>query len=77
MAESGSFEGLVEVLANVALVVLTPVALVWLQSGLVMVIEAVGKLRMEESEILGVCLLSGNHEQPSCPRPAQAVAEHE
>jgi len=43
-------KALVEAVANVVLFILTPVALVWVQSRLVMAIEALAKLPVEKSE---------------------------
>jgi len=71
---------LVEAVANVVLLILTPVALVWAQSRLTMAIETLGKLPMEKNEACAVYPWVGNHERAvldlsrSCL--AQTAAEH-
>jgi hypothetical protein len=55
---------LVEAVANVVLLILTPVALVWVQSRLAMAIETLGKLPMEEllAKHPRICLITrGRH----------------
>jgi len=54
---------LVEAVANVVLFILTPVALVWVQSRLAMAIETLGKLPMEKNEARAVYPWVGNHER--------------
>ena len=54
---------LVEAVANVLLFILTPVALVWVQSRLAMAIEILGELPMETNETRVVYRWVGNHEQ--------------
>jgi len=54
---------LVEAVANVLLFILTPVALVWVQSRLAMAIETLGKLPMEKNEARAVYLWVGNLER--------------
>jgi hypothetical protein len=54
---------LVEAVANVALFILTPVALVWGQSRLAMAIETLGKLPMDKHEARAVYPWVGNHER--------------
>ena len=56
---------LVEAVANVVLLILTPVALVWVQSRLAMAIETLGKLPMEKNEARAVFPRVGNHERRS------------
>lgn len=41
---------LAEAVANIVLFILTPVALVWVQSRLVMAIQTLGKSQMEKNE---------------------------
>ncbi|HSY66836.1 MAG TPA: hypothetical protein VK829_19760 [Terriglobales bacterium] len=69
-------KALVEAVANVVLFILTPVALVWVQSRLVMAIEALAKLPVEKSEARTVNVWGGKHEQASRSCLAQATAEH-
>ena len=66
---------LVEAFANVALFILTPVVVVWIQSRLVMVIERLGKLPVEKSEAHALYFWGGKHEQASPSCLAQAAAE--
>ncbi len=66
---------LVEAFANVALFILTPLVVVWIQSRLVMVIETLGKLPVEKSEDHALYFLGGKHEQASHSCLAQAAAE--
>jgi len=66
---------LVEAFANVALFMLTPVVVVWIQSRLVMVIETLGKLPVEKSEAHARYLWGGNDKQASPSCLAQAAAE--
>jgi hypothetical protein len=70
---------LVEAVANVVLLILTPVALVWVQSRLAMAIETLGKLPMEKNEARAVFPRVGNHERTvldlSRPCLAQPAAE--
>jgi len=54
---------LVEAVANVMLFILTPVALVWVQSRLAMAIETLGKLPMEKNQARAVYPRVGNHER--------------
>jgi hypothetical protein len=54
---------LVEAVANVMLFILTPVALVWVQSRLAMAIETLGKLPKEKNQARAVYPRVGNHER--------------
>ncbi len=64
-------KALVEAAANVVLFILTPVALVWVQSRLAMGIVSLGKLPMEKRDARAVYLWSGNGEQ-GVPSPSRA-----
>jgi hypothetical protein len=54
-------KSLVEAFANVVLLILTPVALIWVQGRLAVAIEALGKLPMEKNETRAVYPWVGNH----------------
>ncbi len=66
---------LVEAFANVALLLLTPVVVVWIQSRIVMVIETLGKLPVEKSEAHAHYFWGGKHDQVRFSCLAQAAAE--
>jgi len=66
---------LVEAFANVALFILTPVVVVWIQSRVVMVIETLGTFPVEEDEAHALYFLGGKHEQVRPSGLAQAAAD--
>jgi hypothetical protein len=66
---------LVEAVANVLLFILTPVALVWVQSRLAMAIETLGELPMETNEARVVYRWVGNHEQSVLDLSSSCLAQ--
>lgn len=54
--------GLVKALADIVLVILTPVVVVWAQGRLAVAIETVGKSPLDENDTEAVNLWAGNHD---------------